>query len=117
MPLAPGRGGAIVARVGGEEFALPLPDTGPAGAHFFAARLCERIRAHQFTIGPQNAPVKLTASVGVAVGAPRREPNLPPAVWSPAGRAPYAAQHANRDCVRAWGQETEYSRGHAVIHA
>jgi len=117
MLLASGRGGDIVARVGGEEFALLLPDTGAAGAHLFAARLCERIRAHQFTIGPQNAPVKLTASVGVAVGAPRGEPNFAAVLWSRADSALYAAKHANRDCVRAWSEETEYSGEHAVIQS
>jgi diguanylate cyclase (GGDEF)-like protein len=55
----------VVARFGGDEFALILPDTGGAGAMAVAERICERIAAHQF-LGASGLSIQLTASVGIA---------------------------------------------------
>ena len=55
----------VVARFGGDEFALILPDTGPGGAKAVALRIRERIRAHQF-LTSDGLSVRLTASIGVA---------------------------------------------------
>ena len=55
----------VVARFGGDEFALILPDTGPGGARAVAWRIRERIRAHQF-LTSDGLSVRLTASIGVA---------------------------------------------------
>jgi diguanylate cyclase (GGDEF)-like protein len=55
----------IVARFGGDEFALILPDTGAAGALAVAERICQRIARHSFLAGDGLA-IHLTASVGVA---------------------------------------------------
>jgi diguanylate cyclase (GGDEF)-like protein len=55
----------VVARFGGDEFALVLPDTGAAGALAVAERIRDRIARHQFLVG-EGASVQLTASVGVA---------------------------------------------------
>jgi diguanylate cyclase (GGDEF)-like protein len=101
--------------MGGEEFAILLPGSGAAGANLFAARLCERIRNHEFVIGPQQLRIDLTTSVGVAVGAPFGEPNFAALLWSRADSALYAAKRAGRDCARAWMNETEFSGEHAVI--
>jgi diguanylate cyclase (GGDEF)-like protein len=100
-----GRAGDVVARVGGEEFAILLADTGAAGAQLFATRLCERIREYPFDIGSTLAPVALTTSIGVAVGAPRGVPNFAELLWSHADDALYEAKRAGRDCVRAWSAE------------
>jgi diguanylate cyclase (GGDEF)-like protein len=55
----------VVARFGGDEFALILPDTGGEGAFAVGERIRERIAAHVFlTSAALN--VRLTASVGVA---------------------------------------------------
>ncbi|MES2177406.1 MAG: GGDEF domain-containing protein [Gemmatimonadota bacterium] len=113
--LASGRAGDVVARVGGEEFAILLPDTGVPGAYLFAARLCECVRSHRFVVDASAAVVSLTTSVGVAVGSPRGEPNFPAVLWSRADSALYAAKRADRDCVRAWGEDTEHSGEHEVI--
>ena len=55
----------VVARFGGDEFALILPDTGGEGAFAVGERIRERIAAHKFLFGA-GLNLSLTASVGVA---------------------------------------------------
>src|SRR5215831_10498934 len=55
----------VVARFGGDEFALVLPDTGGEGAFAVGERIRERIAAHTFLAG-DGLDIHLTASVGVA---------------------------------------------------
>jgi len=55
----------VVARFGGDEFAVILPDTGSDGAVAVADRVRERIAAHPF-LEVDGLNVRLTASVGVA---------------------------------------------------
>jgi len=54
----------VLARFGGEEFTLLLPETGPTGARIFAERIIRRVAAHDF--GEQGRPIKITISIGVA---------------------------------------------------
>jgi len=55
----------VVARFGGDEFALILPDTGSEGAAAVGERVRERLSAHPFLEG-SGLRLNLTASVGVA---------------------------------------------------
>ncbi|HJZ71350.1 MAG TPA: sensor domain-containing diguanylate cyclase [Vicinamibacterales bacterium] len=55
----------IVARFGGDEFALVLPDTGGEGAFAVGERIRDRIAEYRFLTG-DGLDIHLTASVGVA---------------------------------------------------
>jgi diguanylate cyclase (GGDEF)-like protein len=55
----------VVARFGGDEFALILPDTGSDGALAVGERVRDRIAAHRFLRG-DGLDIHLTVSVGVA---------------------------------------------------
>ena len=55
----------VVARFGGDEFALILPDTGAPGAQAVAERVRDRVATHSF-LAQEGLHVRLTASVGIA---------------------------------------------------
>ena len=55
----------IVARFGGDEFALVLPDTGTEGAAMVGERIKDKIAVHRF-LRKDGLDIKLTVSVGVA---------------------------------------------------
>ena len=55
----------IVARFGGDEFALVLPDTGSQGALAVGERIRERIARHGF-LAAEGLDIHLTASIGAA---------------------------------------------------
>jgi diguanylate cyclase (GGDEF)-like protein len=55
----------IVARFGGDEFAILLPETGAEGAQSVARRLRDRIQRFNF-LGEKGTTNRVTASIGVA---------------------------------------------------
>jgi diguanylate cyclase (GGDEF)-like protein len=90
-----------VARVGGEEFAIVLPEVSGAAACGVAERLCAHVREQPF---PSAAgPLPVTASFGVAGldGAPTGKRTSPRALARAADTALYDSKHAGRNRVTA----------------
>ena len=110
------QGSDLAARYGGEEFCIILPNTpalwgAPAGAAMdapeaghpeggaaLAERLRRRIAASRFPIGPEEAPVRVTVSVGVAAF-PAAAQDMDGLV-ARADAALYAAKRAGKDRVQ-----------------
>jgi two-component system cell cycle response regulator len=88
-----------VARYGGDEFVIAVPETSQAGAIAFAERLRDKIQAHPFDIG-KGQPLRLTVSIGVA---DFPEPRVETAedLLDCADRALYRAKAGGRNLVCA----------------
>jgi diguanylate cyclase (GGDEF)-like protein len=82
----------LVARVGGEEFAVVMPETYVTGAH----ALAERIRLEVASLRPFARP--LTVSIGLATVSART--GTAAALWRRCDRALYSAKRAGRNLVR-----------------
>ncbi len=88
-----------VARYGGDEFVIAVPETGEAGAIAFAERLRDKIESHPFDIGKE-APLHLTVSIGVA-GFPEPRVESAEDLLECADRALYRAKAGGRNLVSA----------------
>lgn len=82
----------LVARLGGEEFALLLPLTTIGPCQTLARRLCERIAAHDFGPGPGS----VTVSIGLAE---HRIGEARDTLIARADQGLYAAKHGGRNRV------------------
>ncbi len=104
------RRGDRVARIGGEEFAVILPDTDTAGAMTMAERIRAGVRdlriRHQRSVGGL-----VTVSVGVAVSGGDEGPPSIDALVGRADAALYAAKAAGRDRVMLSETETKSAGG------
>jgi diguanylate cyclase (GGDEF)-like protein len=88
----------VVARIGGEEFAIMLPETTDAAAVQFAERLRRQLREHAPMLESGKLPV--TISVGVAA-ATATTPGVD-ALMRCADEALYQAKRSGRDRVCVW---------------
>jgi two-component system, cell cycle response regulator len=84
----------VVARHGGEEFVVVLPETGREGAQSTAQRLCDAV-AHRPFGAPDETPLFVTVSVGVAV-CPRHGESAATLLGA-ADKALYAVKTAGRN--------------------
>jgi len=100
------RAGDVVARIGGEEFAVILPDTSALGASHFADRLCDAVRSRRFhPVSPSGEPFRITTSIGVVSGTPGLDGDYVALFNARADVALYAAKRSGRDRVRVWSDE------------
>ena len=98
------RDGDLVARLGGEEFLIALPETYPDDAQNIASRLCRVIRHAPFNTTSNGSPVSITASIGLHVFDPSldQNPDRPPdaaQLIAQADSALYRAKESGRNRV------------------
>ena len=89
----------LVARVGGEEFAVVLFDTDVSGTRATVDRIAQSLA--QWSL---DAPTTLTTSAGIAMLGP--DAGSPSELLVAADRALYAAKHAGRNRVVEFGDRT-----------
>ncbi|MGK2907658.1 MAG: GGDEF domain-containing protein [Desulfuromonadales bacterium] len=88
------RGTDILGRIGGEEFAVILPETGMEQTAELTERLLDRVRSTTIEIGPETT-IKVTVSIGVATAPPL--PSDIDALIKEADTALYNAKTSGRD--------------------
>jgi diguanylate cyclase (GGDEF)-like protein len=96
---AAGRAGDVVARMGGDEFMMLLPDTDETGALQVAARIRDGFRERTWASLP--APHRLTMSIGVVTERAADE-DLEEDLLARADEALYAAKRSGRDRIFVW---------------
>jgi diguanylate cyclase (GGDEF)-like protein/PAS domain S-box-containing protein len=100
----------VVARVGGEEFAVLLPSCGLDGALAVAERL--RADVARQPVGFDGSSIDYTISAGVA--ACEGEQLSLETLMKRADRALYAAKAGGRNRVQPWSPELDAANGHAT---
>jgi diguanylate cyclase (GGDEF)-like protein len=95
------RGGDVVARMGGEEFAVLLPETDRTGA----LEMAERLRAAVEGLRLEGLPLALTVSAGVSEVLPGE--TLVDGALSRADLALYAAKRAGRNRAVLYGEDPD----------
>jgi len=96
ISLSPLRPNDLVARFGGEEFAVLLPETTLDNAKIIAQRLCDKVsNAEPCKLDAQELP-KVTISLGVAERQPGYTLDM---MITAADDAMYHAKHKGKNCV------------------
>jgi two-component system cell cycle response regulator len=98
------RGADMIARMGGEEFMIAMPDANIATARNVADRLCRAVGNEPFIVPGAAQPIHITISIGLAMNAPsqtmERRPEDVDALLDRADKALYAAKVQGRNCVK-----------------
>ncbi len=97
----------IVARFGGEEFAILMPETTPDEALALVEAMRQAIEEAAFAVDTSATPIQATMSFGIAG---RLEGNLSAEkLIHQADLGAYQAKQAGRNCCRIYGQEATTS--------
>lgn len=88
----------VLARYGGDEFVVLMPETSLPEAQIVLERICDEV--HEIRL-PQDTPI--TVSCGIAPCLPGQD-RTPSDVIRRADLALYEAKNSGRDCVRVWNQ-------------
>jgi diguanylate cyclase (GGDEF)-like protein len=94
------RAGDMVARTGGEEFTILLPDTDPSGAFRAAIRVCDTVRSHPFMVNGKRLHITISVGVVSTKGSSADSPDMN--MKERADQALYAAKRGGRDGLRVW---------------
>ncbi|MGQ0711443.1 MAG: diguanylate cyclase [Rhodoferax sp.] len=90
----------VLARIGGEEFSIFLPNTGQRGALALAEQLRDAVQVAQVALpGQAGQGLSVTASIGVSSASAMDAPITMPALQQRADAAMYAAKRAGRNRV------------------
>jgi diguanylate cyclase (GGDEF)-like protein/PAS domain S-box-containing protein len=92
----------IIGRIGGEEFAVLLPETDMKMASQAAERLRQAVEEREITVG-NNLPLHLTVSIGIA--SPAKPSEKIEEILRLADSALYAAKNSGRNCVCLAGED------------
>jgi len=87
----------LVARLGGEEFLIAMPDTTEGQARAASERLRRAIEETRFYCGVNDENLRITVSIGVTLGDPGK--NEVEALIEEADRALYASKSEGRNTV------------------
>ena len=93
------RGNDLLARIGGEEFLVALPDTDRIGAIECAERLRHAVGGAAFELGADILPINVTASVGLALPGDQTRSVTPEMLIQQADTALYGAKAHGRNQV------------------
>ncbi|MDO6726358.1 diguanylate cyclase [Cognatishimia sp. 1_MG-2023] len=89
----------LVARIGGEEFLIALPDVSREDADLFAERLCALIRDTPMKISNLNKSIPVTMSIGATIGGGNYVKKSVETLLQEADQALYDAKIHGRDQV------------------
>ncbi|MCG5239783.1 PleD family two-component system response regulator [Azospirillum doebereinerae] len=89
----------LIARLGGEEFIVILPDTDGEAALIVAERLRQRIADTPFTVSTDVGEIRVTVSIGISVGG--RLGDTAEGLIRRSDEALYEAKRSGRNCVIA----------------
>ncbi|MBY6262268.1 PleD family two-component system response regulator [Azospirillum sp. 412522] len=89
----------LVARLGGEEFIVILPDTDGEAALIVAERLRSRIADTPFAVSADRGEINVTVSIGISIGG--RLGDTAEGLVRRADEALYEAKRSGRNCVIA----------------
>ncbi|MGQ0526555.1 MAG: PleD family two-component system response regulator [Alphaproteobacteria bacterium] len=89
----------LVARTGGEEFVVILPDVTKKRAQQIAERLRSSIADEPFICGVPEGKISITASIGGAFIAPADKQHEPNNILARADKCLYDAKEGGRNCV------------------